>query len=228
MRWAIGKAIRRIARQQTAKKGYGMRFTVGFLACALSIVSTIGTQAQDDEFAQHELPPLRRVVFYNSGVAHMQHRGEVTDKAKLEIRFSAHDVDDVLKSLIFEDQGGGHVRAVEYQPAPNPEDVAANAFGPMTLAQLLQKYRGESIQASVRGDDLLAGRIFGLENRQFGDDVEEVVVLIDETGGMRSVILNEIERVVFDNQEVRDGNEARDDGHHQIAKSEPKASGLAV
>ena len=163
--------------------------------------------AQDDGFVKAELPPLRRVVFYNSGVANMQHRGEVEDKARLEIRFSSHDVDDVLKSLTFEDQSDGHVRAVEYQPAPNPEDVAANSFEPMTLSQLLQKYRGESVK--VFFDDTpngasRSGQVFGLENRQYGDVIEEVLVLIDEAGSMRSVVLNEIDRVVFQNQEVRD------------------------
>ena len=163
--------------------------------------------AQDDGFIETDLPPLRRVVFYNSGVAHMQHRGEVADKARLEIRFSSHDVDDVLKSLVFEDQGGGHVRAVEYQPAPNPEDVAANSFEPMTLAQLLQKYRGESVKVffdNTPNGSSRSGQIFGLENRQYGDVTEEVLVLIDEAGSMRSVILNEIDRVVFQNEEVRD------------------------
>lgn len=161
--------------------------------------------AADDAFSVQDLPPLRRVVFYNSGVAHMQHRGEVDGKAKLEIRFSSHDVDDVLKSLVFEDRGGGQVRAVEYQPAPNPEDVAANEFVPMTLAQLLQKYRGESIRAHFDNDQPpIQGKIFGLENRQIDNELQEFVVLVDSDGGMRSVMLNHVDRVEFDSQDVRD------------------------
>ena len=126
--WAV------VGYDDTLFKGLSMRrYSCGY-GCIFYFLSATHTFSQDRDFTDQALPPLRRVVFYNSGVAHMQHRGKVDGRTRLAIRFSSHDVDDVLKSLVFEDQGGGHVRAVEYQPAPNPEDVAANSFGPMTLA----------------------------------------------------------------------------------------------
>lgn len=184
-----------------------MRFYINTLSITFLISFTFTANAQDD-FPEAELPPLQRVVFYNSGVAHMQHRGEITDKARLTIRFSGHDVDDVLKSLVFEDTGGGHVRAVEYQPAPNPEDVAANNFGPMTLAQLLQKFRGESVSLTAkkktnRGELKLEGQVFGVENRTDENSTNELLVLMDADGAMRSVWLNEIQNLRFSSEEVQ-------------------------
>ena len=148
---------------------------------------TLPFSVRAQDFKQGELPALKRVVFYSSGVAHMQHRGTVTDKTQLTIRFGGHDIDDVLKSLVFEDRSDGFVRAVEYKPAPNPEDVAANDFQPMTLAQLLQKYRGEELSFMI-DNDVLKGTIFGLENRPRDNGVGEALITIDEEGAMQSML----------------------------------------
>ena len=155
-----------------------------------------------NEYPLAELPPLKRLVLYNSGVGQLQHEGTAVNKQRFEIKFSSHDVDDVLKSLMFADMGGGAVRAVEYQPAPEPEDVAANTVGmPMTLAQLLQRFRGESVTLSGSGIEY-GGIVYGVENRNEGDGVQETVVLIADDG-MKSVKLAEVDRVQFDNEELR-------------------------
>ena len=165
-------------------------------------ISNAGTTIID-EFPVADLPPLRRIVFYDSGVGHMQHEGELEGNARLEIRFSGHDVDDVLKSLIFEDRGGGIVKAVEYQPAPEPEDIAANAIGqPMTLAQLLQHFRGEPLTVEIDSSEV-KGTIYGVENRLRGEFTMETLVLLSD-GGLRSIDLQEIDRVEITNPKVQE------------------------
>ena len=159
-------------------------------------------EATLDDYPLAKLPPLKRLVLYNSGVGQLQHEGRALDRQRFEIKFSAHDVDDVLKSLVFADMGGGAVRAVEYQPAPEPEDVAANTVGmPMTLAQLIQRFRGEKVTLSV-GSSQYSGTIYGVENRQQGEQIRETVVLISDDG-LKSVSLAEVDRVQFDKQELR-------------------------
>ncbi len=149
-----------------------------------------------------ELPPLRRLVLYNSGVGQLQHQGQVEGKQRFEIKFSSHDVDDVLKSLVFADEGGGNVRAVEYQPAPEPEDVAANTVGmPMTLAQLIQRFRGEAVTLTIGGTQV-TGTIYGVENRTEGEQVRETIVLLNDDG-LQSVELARVDRVHFDKEELR-------------------------
>ena len=103
-----------------------------------------------DRFPQLETPPISRIVLYRSGVAQIQHETEITDNARIEISFSAREVDDALKSLMFSDEGGGFVSAVEFQAAPAEEELAAIDLGsPMTLAQLLQLNRGERVNVSL-------------------------------------------------------------------------------
>ena len=120
-----------------------IRSTCGFLVLFVVYASAF---AQDAVFTDQSLPPLKRVVFYNSGVAHMQHRGSVEGQARLEIRFSAHDVDDVLKSLVFEDQSGGHVRAVEAAVlTPNAPEAAA-LTGIEVSDEASQRAAGEALR----------------------------------------------------------------------------------
>ena len=155
-----------------------------------------------DEFPLADLPPLRRLVLYNSGVGQLQHEGKAIGRQRFEIKFSSHDVDDVIKSLVFSDDGDGAVRAVEYQPAPEPEDVAANTVGiPMTLAQLLQRFRGESVTLTVNGSDQ-TGIVYGVEHRPDGENVTEVVVLLTDDG-LRSIDLPNVDRIQFEKEELR-------------------------
>jgi hypothetical protein len=170
---------------------------------ALTSVPNAATESKTTEtFPVTELPPLKRLVLYNSGVGQWQHEGLVEGNARLEIRFGSQDVDNVLKSLVFWDSGGGSARAVEYKPAPDPEDVAAGTIGaPMTLAQLLQRFRGETASL-IRGGSRIEGTIYGVENRTEGDQVVETVVLINEQG-LQSMALSSIDRVQFDKEELR-------------------------
>lgn len=159
--------------------------------------------AQHGNFTETQLPPAKRIVLYSSGVGHIHHQGRVNGRVRIQVPLSGHDVDDVLKSLVFEDRGGGTITAVEYQPAPEAEDVAANALGnPMTLAQLLQQHRGESLTV-VQGTSKLQGIIYGVENRARDQEVQEVLVLMSERG-LESVVLSDVDQVRFDNPQVRD------------------------
>ena len=117
--------------------------TVTTLATSLSAQDAANTKP---DFKDTVLPPVKRIVLYNSGVGQLQHEGTVEGNERVTLKFSAHDVSDVLKSLAVSDDGDGHIRAIEYQPAPDPEDIAANDIGqPMTIAQLLQSMRGETV-----------------------------------------------------------------------------------
>ena len=79
-----------------------------------------GTAPSVNPFPAAPLPPLKRIVLYNSGVGQMEYRGPIDGNARIEIRSSGHDVDDVLKSLVFTDSGDGHVALIRHAAAPGP------------------------------------------------------------------------------------------------------------
>lgn len=155
------------------------------------------------EYKVVDPPPVTRIIMFNSGLSQVFHEGTVEGNRRVNMRFSEHDVDDVLKSLVFEDNSGGVVRSVEYNPAPDNQDVAAESLGPaMTLAQTLQKYRGETVEIQVK-DTKLKGSILSVENRQTRDGFVETLTVVNDEGFV-SVALSEFDSINFDNEKLRD------------------------
>ncbi len=175
--------------------------------------STFGQQTDQEneppveaknKFVESEPPPVTRIIMYNSGLSQFIHEGNVTDNQRVGMSFSLHDIDDVLKSLVFEDQGGGIVRAVEYKPAPDNQDVAAEKLGPaMTLAQTLQKYRGEAVTINTKSGEKIVGNVLSVENRQSGKDYVETLTITNDAGFI-SVPVNEFASVQFDDEKLRE------------------------
>ncbi|MEE2825515.1 MAG: hypothetical protein VYE64_02685 [Planctomycetota bacterium] len=179
--------------------------TSGTIAYAQSDKPTTPSTGEvEDKFVETDPPPVTRIIMYNSGLSQFIHEGSVTDNRRVGMNFSLHDIDDVLKSLVFEDKGGGVVRAVEYKPAPDNQDVAAEKLGPaMTLAQTLQKYRGEAVTITTTKGNQLQGNVLSVENRQSGDDFVETVTIANDDGFF-SVPINEFASIQFDDEKLRD------------------------
>ncbi len=58
--------------------------------------------------------PISRVVMFNSGVGYFSRSGDVVDDARVDLTFPEQDINDLLKSMVLEDFGGGRVAAVSY------------------------------------------------------------------------------------------------------------------
>ena len=171
------------------------------VSTAFSTALLSAQEETESKFKVSKTPPVKRIVLYNSGVGQLQHEGELEGNGRVQLKFSTHDVSDVLKSLAISDDGSGHVRAIEYQPAPDPEDIAANDIGqPMTVAQLLQSLRGETVVLTKDGHSI-SGSIFGVENRMQGDTAIEMVVLIGEKG-LSSHELSKFNTIGFEKPEL--------------------------
>src|SRR5688572_10238440 len=69
--------------------------------------TTMLNAAEDSPARQASDLPLGRVVLFSSGVGFYEHDGEVTDDAKVELKFNVDDVNDLLKSMVLQDLGGG-------------------------------------------------------------------------------------------------------------------------
>lgn len=174
-----------------------------------SLAATVRLQAADqqspreNEFTVTDPPPVERIVMFNSGLSQIVHEGKLDGNCQVNMRFSEHDVDDVLKSLVFEDQGNGAVRSVEYNPAPDTQDVAAKTLGPaLTLAQTLQKYRGETVTVKT-AEKTHTGDILSVENRQSADAFIETLTIVNELGFI-SIALNDFTSISFKDESVKE------------------------
>jgi hypothetical protein len=159
--------------------------------------------------APDERLPIRRVVLFTSGVAFFQREGEVEGSAAVELSFPVRDVNDLLKSLVLRDLGGGQIRAVGYD-SHDPLDktlqgFAVNLSANPSFGQILDQARGEKVEVTWRPADRPAtqvrGTILGVERQKQPagkDRVVEVGLLnLWSADGMRSLKLSEVGQVHF-------------------------------
>src|SRR5262245_32717558 len=64
--------------------------------------------------APHSPLPITHVVLFSSGVGYFQRTGEVEGNTRIDLAFPVQDINDLLKSMVLQDLGGGQVSAVSY------------------------------------------------------------------------------------------------------------------
>ncbi|MEX0677489.1 MAG: hypothetical protein WD063_10470 [Pirellulales bacterium] len=185
------------------------RLKLGVFALAAGgLVATTAVAQQNGKAGQQSAVPLDKVVMFTSGVGYFEHRGQVDGNAKIEMRFNVDDINDLLKSMVLEDRGGGKISTVTYgsrDPITKtlqtfPIDLTNNP----TLGDILNQVRGERVQ--IDAPTATTGVLLGVEKRrkEAGKDetieVEFLNLLTDE--GMRSVPMESISRIKLLNQEL--------------------------
>ena len=90
--------------------------------------------------------PVERIVLFNSGVGFFEHRGEVQDNDEVELQFKTTDINDLLKSMVLQDLGGGSIPMVSYgsrDPITKTlQTFAIDLTNNPTLFELLTQVRG--------------------------------------------------------------------------------------
>ena len=155
--------------------------------------------------------PIRRVVMFSSGVAFFEHAGTVEGTAEVELQFDARDINDLLKSMVVQDAGGGRITAVRYG-SKDPIIRTLSRFridlteNP-SLADLLQQVRGEAVE--IDAPTRMAGTIVGVERRNVPAGKDGAVVtaaflnLLTEEG-LRSVPLESVGRIRLKDARLND------------------------
>ena len=152
--------------------------------------------------------PLSKVVLYSSGVGYFQHDGTVHNRAQLELRLHASQINDMLKSLIVQDFGGGKVSTVTYG-SRDPVTKTLSSFGinlngNPTLGQILTQVRGEPVE--VTAPNPIVGTLIGVERKSesVGEGsqhriVEQEYVTLLTEDGFRSLSLSTVQRIKLTN-----------------------------
>lgn len=112
--------------------------------------------------------PISRITLYRSGVASMERKGSVNGDATVQLTFRADQINDILKSMIVLDQGGGTVRSVEYASQEGLGRRLAS-FGidisdKPSAGQLLDRLRGTSVRI-LTADGKTEGTVLNVEQR---------------------------------------------------------------
>jgi hypothetical protein len=151
--------------------------------------------------------PLGKVVLFNSGVGYYEHLAEIEGNTEVELKFNVDDVNDLLKSMVLQDLGGGKISSVNYA-SKDPITRTLRTFAidlteNPTLADLLNQVRGERV--AVDAPTAIEGVILGIErrNQQVKDQVVQVEVLnLLTDDGLRSIPLETVSRIRLVNADL--------------------------
>jgi len=183
-------------------------FSSGLLALSLLGAATpitfLPQAAAQERVAQEKVDsagvPLKTVVMFNSGVGYFEHQGDVEGNAKVELKFNADDINDLLKSMVLQDLGGGKISTVTYGSrdpitktlATFPIDLTNNP----TLGDILNQARGQKVEVSA--PDVITGTLLGIEKRRKQvkeDTVEAEFLNLLTDDGLQSLPLESVGRI---------------------------------
>jgi hypothetical protein len=152
--------------------------------------------------------PIAQVVLFSSGVGYFQRQGEIEGNARIDLSFPVLDINDLIKSMIVQDLGQGHISAVSYDSQAPVEKTlrsfAINLTGNPTFGQILNQARGEKVEAvlqqSTTQPTTITGVILGVEKKKetIGKEVVDgEFINLWCAEGMRSLKLGDVQRVRF-------------------------------
>ncbi len=132
--------------------------------------------------------PITDVVLFSNGVGYFQHNGTVAGNASMTLSFQIEQVNDILKSLVLQDLGGGSIAPVTYAPQDPLPHILQSFSVPIaddpSLGELLSRLRGSEV--IIHGEtEGVRGTILGVEQqeREVDDEIltyAVVNVLTDE------------------------------------------------
>ena len=171
---------------------------------SLTVASTLHAESIGPAAPAPTTLPLTNVTLYSSGVGYFQHDGDVQGSSQLDLRFKTETINDLLKSLVVQDFGGGRVSVVTYESrdplTKTLQSFAINLTGNPSQAKLLEQLRGERIE--VEAPQAITGLVLGVETKpQSLPDakppallpVDYVNLLTDD--GLRSIALGQVQRI---------------------------------
>lgn len=145
--------------------------------------------------------PLKQVVLFTSGVAYFERAAEISGTAEAELAFKTDQINDLIKSLVLIDEGGGHIAAVTYE-SRDPVDRTLKSFSVdltdnPNLGNLLNRLRGVNVRVKATSRDW-TGMIVGVEIRKRYVDkeiFEEKILNLMSDKNVRALSLDAIQEI---------------------------------
>ena len=157
--------------------------------------------------------PVVSVTLFSSGVGYFEHAGQVTGDGSAVLNFKTAQINDILKSLVVQDEGGGHVSAVQY-PSQDPVEKTLKSFGVditnnPPLADLLNQLRGAEVSIDSAGQTF-EGVVLGVEKHsapiKADSDATADAWLLNLIDGatIRQIDLSKVSDIKLDNPALKD------------------------
>ncbi|GAB2587192.1 hypothetical protein [Nitrincola alkalisediminis] len=152
--------------------------------------------------------PIERVVLSTSGVALFQQGGKVDGQVEVQLQANTSEMNDLLKSLVYWDQGQGRIVGVRYPGQSALERILSGLALDLSnnpgWVDILTQLRGQEITLEQTSGATLTARVLGADRRtvRIGDQWLELdyLNLVSDTG-LESIQLDQIRR--FELTDVR-------------------------
>ncbi len=182
-----------------------------FLASLLLVAAPGGLlMAQGAATASTEVP-VKTVILFSSGVGYFEHAGTVRGNGSTELRFKTSQINDILKSLVLQDQDGGRVTTITY-PSQDPISKTLRSFqvditGNPSMADLLNQLRGAKVTIQSQAERI-TGTILGVEFRRKdvdrGEPIETPVLNVMTGAMIRAIELQTVSTLSLDDVALQD------------------------
>lgn len=161
------------------------------LACAAGWLAHMPAHAQ--AVPNDDALPISSITLYRSGVGYFERLGRVEGDASISLRFATEQVNDILKSMVVLDLGGGSIESVRYgSQEPLERRLASFAIDVSeapSMELLLSQLRGAPVRISTP-EGPVEGTVMGVESRTEQIDrttIRRPFVNILTPGGLRSI-----------------------------------------
>src|SRR6185436_7066594 len=108
--------------------------------------------------------PVREVMLFKHGVGYFARSGSLASGESARLDFRSDEMNDVLKSLVVEEKGGGKITGLRYDSseplAKKLEEFPFTIGSQQPLSAVLDQLKGARIQAKF-GAETVAGVIVG-------------------------------------------------------------------
>src|SRR2546425_3065022 len=94
--------------------------------------------------------PVRQVILYKHGVGFFERSGQLAPGESARLDFKTSEMDDVLKSLVIEERGGGAIAGLRYDssepPARKLAEFPFHVDGSQPLSAILDQLKGARVE----------------------------------------------------------------------------------
>ncbi|MFX0102278.1 MAG: hypothetical protein ACFFCS_22120 [Candidatus Hodarchaeota archaeon] len=144
---------------------------------------------------------VKEVTLFKHGVAYFTLKGEVKGgPTTVALEFKKGEMNDVLKSLLVLDMGGGYVSSIAYDADQDIgkilENVAVDLSSKGSFTSLLENFRGADTEIEISGSKVYSGKIMGIQDYEFMVDDQEIskpaLVFLDKDESIIQVNFSDI------------------------------------
>ncbi len=175
---------------------------------SLALVAGLALPALAVQDEAQELP-ITAITLYRSGVGSFERVGQINGDANVYLRVDQGQLNDLLKSLVVLDGGGGTVGAISYG-SREPIERRLASFGVNladnpSMAELLGRLRGARVKVAT-ADSTATGTITSVETvqRAEGDKaVQTYAVTIFTGAGIKRIDLDNIINLEFLDEQLK-------------------------